>query len=114
MTTTESCPGNSSPRGVVNMMSFPAALAGATAEAVPVGRFPNKQGGLRLVVVGEHADELGLRMAERYGLVTTSMDELMKGRKGRKTDNVKVKAVSEWLSESCAANTGERHTVSYK
>lgn len=55
-------------------------------------------GGLRLAVVGENADELGHRLAERYGLASTSMDELMKGRKGRKTDNVKARAASEWLA----------------
>ena len=54
--------------------------------------------GLRLAVVGENADELGRRLAERYGLAATSMDELMKGRKGRKTDNVRAKAASEWLA----------------
>ena len=36
--------------------------------------------GLRLVVVGPNADELGVKMAERHGLAATSMDELMKGR----------------------------------
>lgn len=60
-------------------------------------------GGLRLAVVGENADELGLRLAERYGLAATSMDELMKGRKGRKTDNVKARAASEWLASRGAA-----------
>lgn len=62
-------------------------------------------GGLRLAVVGENADELGLRLAGRYGLVATSMDELMKGRKGRKTDNVKARAASEWLANG-GANAG--------
>lgn len=58
----------------------------------------NRSGNLRLAVVGEEADELGRRLAERYGLVAMSMDELMKGRKGRKTDNVKAKAAAEWLA----------------
>ncbi len=62
----------------------------------PSGKRPG--GCLRLAVVGENADELGTRLAERYGLVARSMDELMKGRKGRKTDNVKAKAASEWLA----------------
>eukprot|EP00903_Cladosiphon_okamuranus_P010951 g10343.t1 len=53
---------------------------------------------LRLAVVGENADEVGLRLAERHGLASTSMDELMKGRKGRKTDSVKARAASEWLA----------------
>lgn len=93
------------------MMSSPASQAGMTVSAVPEGRDPSTQGGLRLAVVGENADELGRRMAERYGLVATSMDDLMKGRKGRKTDNVKAKAVSEWLAESGGANTGERESA---
>lgn len=61
-----------------------------------------------MAVVGENADELGLRLAERYGLVSTSMDELMKGRKGRKTDNVKARAASEWLASRDASAGGER------
>ena len=57
-----------------------------------------------MVVVGPNADELGVKMAERHGLAATSMDELMKGRKGRKTDAVKAKAASKWLAEeNCAA-----------
>lgn len=63
-------------------------------------------GGLRLAVVGENADELGFRLAERYGLVATSMDKLMKGRKGRKTDNVKARAASEWLASRGDATVG--------
>lgn len=58
--------------------------------------------GLQLAVIGLNADELGLRMAERHGLLATSMDELMKGRKGRRTDAVKAKAVSKWLAEKSA------------
>ncbi|CBN74466.1 DEAD box helicase [Ectocarpus siliculosus] len=67
---------------------------------------PSRPAGLlRLAIVGENADELGLRIAERHGLVATSMDGLMKGRKGRKTDNVKAKAAAEWLG-TCPASTG--------
>lgn len=112
MTTAQSSRSNSSSAwGVVNMMMIsPASQAGTTASsAMPEGSDPSKQqGGLRLAVVGENADELGRRMAERYGLVATSMNELMKGRKGRKTDNVRAKAVSEWLAERGGASTGER------
>lgn len=64
--------------------------------------------GLRLAVVGPNADEVGVRMAERHGLAATSMDELMKGRKGRRTDAVKAKAASKWLKEEKgAAAAGE-------
>lgn len=73
----------------------------ATMTAAPQDHEPNgrRPGGLlRLAVVGENADELGVRLAERYGLVARSMNELMKGRKGRKTDTVKAKAASEWLA----------------
>lgn len=73
-------------------MTFPAATA------APEDHERNSPGNLRLAVVGEGADELGRRLAERYGLVATSMDKLMKGRKGRKTDNVKAKAAAEWLA----------------
>ncbi|CAM9373180.1 unnamed protein product [Laminaria digitata] len=59
--------------------------------------------GLRLAVVGPNADEVGVRMAERHGLAATSMDELMKGRKGRRTDAVKAKAASKWLKEEKGA-----------
>lgn len=56
-----------------------------------------------MAVVGPNADELGIRMAERHGLAATSMDELMKGRKGRRTDVVKAKAASNWLAAKGAA-----------
>lgn len=65
--------------------------------------------GLRLAVVGAQADELGFRIAERYGLATTSMDELMQGRRGRKTDAVRARAASQWLEDNGA--TGERQRV---
>lgn len=90
------------------MTSLPPASAVTTAAAVPEGRDLSKQGGLRLAIIGENAEELGLRIAEQYGLVATSMDELMEGRKGRKTDNVKAKAVSVWLTERGGAKTGEK------
>lgn len=56
-----------------------------------------------MAVIGPNADELGLRMAERHGLAATSMEELMKGRKGRRTDAVKAKAASKWLGEEKGA-----------
>lgn len=66
------------------------------------------EGPLRLATVGANADELGIRIAERYGLAVKSMDELMKGRKGRKTDLVKAKAASQWLAEEGAAGEKQR------
>lgn len=56
-----------------------------------------------MAVVGPNADELGIRMAERHGLAATSMDQLMKGRKGRRTDAVKAKAASNWLADENGA-----------
>lgn len=92
-------PGSS--RGAVVMM------CSAPVTAVTKDHEASTGGGLRLAVVGENADELGLRLAERYGLEATSMDELMKGRKGRKTDNVKARAASEWLAGRGATAVGE-------
>lgn len=63
--------------------------------------------GLRLAIVGTRADELGLRIAQRYGFGVKSMDELMKGRKGPRTDTVKAKAVSQWMADEKGAD-GER------
>lgn len=56
-----------------------------------------------MAVLGPNADELGVMVAERHGIAATSMDELMKGRKGRRTDAVKAKAASKWLEEKGAA-----------
>lgn len=84
------------------MASTPGAQTTAVS-ASPNGHDPESQGDeeasvrLRLAIVGKYADELGAAMAGRYGFETKSMDELMKGRKGRKTDNVKAKAVWQWL-----------------
>lgn len=89
--------------GMITMCSPPVTAASKDREASTT---TNAGGGLRLAVVGENADELGLRLAERYGLVATSMDELMKGRKGRKTDNVKARAASEWLASGGATAAG--------
>ncbi|CAM9438459.1 unnamed protein product [Ectocarpus fasciculatus] len=82
------------------MTSTPSATTAGTEAGVSAeDHEPSSPAGLRLAIVGENADELGLRIAERHGLVATSMDGLMKGRKGRKTDNVKAKAAAEWLAE---------------
>lgn len=57
-------------------------------------------GGLRFAIVGVGADAVGLRLGQRFGgVVITSIDKLMKGRKGRKTEKVKANAVSKWLTE---------------
>lgn len=69
-----------------------------------------------MAVVGPNADELGIRMAERHGLAATSMDQLMKGRKGRRTDAVKAKAASKWLAEEkgAAGEVGWQFTSALK
>lgn len=54
-------------------------------------------GQLRLVIIGANASELGLKLAESYGVPVKSMEDLMKGRRGRRTDLVKAKAASQWL-----------------
>ncbi|CAM9911981.1 unnamed protein product, partial [Ectocarpus sp. 13 AM-2016] len=90
----------------VSMTSTPSATT-AGREVSVEDHDPSRPAGLlRLAIVGENADELGLKIAERHGLVATSMDVLMKGRKGRKTDNVKAKAAAEWLGERPASNGG--------
>ncbi|CAM9125746.1 unnamed protein product [Scytosiphon promiscuus] len=88
-------------RGSDGPISAVASMTSPPGAAAPEDHERNRN--LRIAVVGEGADELGRRIAGRYGLVATSMDELMKGRKGRKTDNVKAKAAAEWL----AAAAGE-------
>lgn len=55
---------------------------------------------VRFAIVGANADEVGVRTGERYGYAVTSMQGLMEGRKGRKTDTVKAKAVARWLAEA--------------
>lgn len=86
------------------MCSPPATAAAATASKDHEGNSAGCR--LRVAVVGENADELGLRLAEVGGFVATSMDELMKGRKGRKTDNVKARVASEWLSSRARGERG--------
>ncbi|CAM9177353.1 unnamed protein product [Ectocarpus sp. 12 AP-2014] len=88
------------------MTSTPSATTAGREVSVEDHEPSRPAGLLRLAIVGENADELGLRIAERHGLVATSMDVLMKGRKGRKTDNVKAKAAAEWLGERPASNGG--------
>lgn len=89
------------------MTSTPSATTAGREVSVEDHEPSRPAGLLRLAIVGENADELGLRIAERHGLVATSMDGLMKGRKGRKTDIVKAKAAAEWLGKR-PASTGER------
>lgn len=67
----------------------------------------NGRRSLRFAIVGVGAGELGERMGERYGLAVTSVDELMKGKKGRRTDNVKAKAVAKWLAEEGGSGTNK-------
>lgn len=69
-------------------------------------------GRLRLAIVGANADELGIRIGERYGLAVRSMDELMEGRRGRRTDNVKAKAVLGWLEDEGV--TGKYRRILYR
>ncbi|CAN0472724.1 unnamed protein product, partial [Ectocarpus sp. 8 AP-2014] len=90
----------------VSMTSTPSATTAGREVSVEDHEPIRPAGLLRLAIVGENADELGLRIAERHGLVATSMDGLMKGRKGRKTDNVKAKAAAEWLGERPASTGG--------
>lgn len=71
---------------------------GAAAREKSIG-----SGDLRLAIVGVGADEVGVMMRRRYGFAVTSMDELMKGRRGRRTETVKAKAVSKWLTEEGGA-----------
>lgn len=54
-------------------------------------------GQLRLVIIGANASELGLKLAEFYGAPVKSMEDLMKGKRGRRTDLVKAKVASQWL-----------------
>lgn len=77
----------------------------AREEEVPAAGRP--AGGLRLTIVGASADELGAKIADRHGLIATSMDKLMKGKKGRKTDNVKARAASAWLADHEKDAAGE-------
>lgn len=66
-------------------------------------------GQLRLVIIGANASELGLKLAEFYGVPVKSMEELMKGRRGPRTDLVKAKAASQWLElESRAGKSNTR------
>ncbi|CAM9579221.1 unnamed protein product [Ectocarpus sp. 4 AP-2014] len=90
----------------VSMTSTPSATTAGREVSVEDHEPSRPAGLLRLAIVGENADELGLRIAERHGLVATSMDGLMKGRKGRKTDNVKAKAAAEWLGKRPASTGG--------
>lgn len=68
-------------------------------------------GGLRCAIVGVGADAVGLRLGQRFGgVVITSIDKLMKGRKGRKTEKVKANAVSKWLTEEGGVGKNSRCT----
>lgn len=55
-------------------------------------------GSLSLVIIGACADSLGFQVGEHYGFSVKSIDELLEGRRGRKTDNVKVKVILKWIT----------------
>lgn len=78
------------------------AAAGSITGAAARGRSMD-DGGLRLAIIGVGADEVGVMMRGRFGSTVISMDELMKGRRGRRTETVKAKAVSNWLTEEGSA-----------
>lgn len=52
---------------------------------------------LAAVGVGSHA--LGVSIAEHYGWRVRSINELLTGRKGRRTSAVKARVVAQWLDE---------------
>lgn len=63
---------------------------------------------LSVSIIGTNAAGAGLLIAERFSYPVKSMCELMEGRKGRKTDLVRVKAVLQWL-EGEASGDARRH-----
>lgn len=65
--------------------------------ACPTGR-------LRLSIVGRNAEKVGFQLGQRIGLSVRSIEELMAGRRGRRTDTVKAKAVLHWLTDEEASD----------
>lgn len=63
---------------------------------------------LSVSIIGTNAAEAGLLIAEHFKYPVKSMCELMEGRRGRKTDLVRVKAVLQWL-EGEASGDGWPH-----